>query len=492
MSGLFKSTLIKGNRITDFTQTTATVGVVIPFLYGRAPVDGNVIFAPLPPKENRTVKRQGKGGVKQESFTYTMSYAIAFCRGPIYGYWWIKRNGKIVWTNDPNAPIEDQAYAAKWAQKATFYYGTSSQLPDSTIESHEGSGQVSAFRYLAYVVVEEDDLTDGGGAVPSYEAVPIASPPEFYLTSHPYAQVIYDNTSQNVRPTGGDLRVVLFESDMQEDKIGQALTPTGGELFVVPPPEMIDEVDQSLTPTGGTLFIPPPAYMQPDKVDQSLTPTNGILKVPPQGTEQADPTDQSLTPTGGALTTPVYLNAADKSANITLSGSDLVATRTGAANAYAGVRATQARNASDVDGYYFECVVTAATTSPYVMIGVATLAASLSLAVGGDANGWGYYQELGQKWANNVGTTYGASYTTGDVIGVLLKNGSLYFRKNGVWQNGADPVTETGAAYTGLTGSLYPMVALWRRDAVAHAVTLRFNQASFSGSLPTNVKPWEQ
>ena len=277
MSGLFKSTLIKGNRITDFTQTTATVGVVIPFGYGRFPTDGNVIFAPLPPKENRTVKRQGKGGVKQESFTYTLSYAVAFCQGPIYGYWWIKRNGKVVWTNDPNAPIEDQAYAVKWAQKATFYYGTSSQLPDSTIESYKGSGNVSAFRYLAYIVVEDDDVTDGGGAVPSYEAVPIASPPEAYLTSHPYAQYYIDTVDTKAAVvsvvlhdalwTGFTDEKISYAPDLQGGYLGIALRVITTEEKIAYAPTLVDAY---LKPLVNVCNIEEKISYSPTLVDGSL------------------------------------------------------------------------------------------------------------------------------------------------------------------------------------------------------------------------------
>ena len=73
MSNLFKSTVIKGTKMTDFSSTAAEVGIPLPFGYGRVPVPGNVIFAPMPPVEHRQVKRQGKGGVKQETFTYTLS-----------------------------------------------------------------------------------------------------------------------------------------------------------------------------------------------------------------------------------------------------------------------------------------------------------------------------------------------------------------------------------------------------------------------------------
>lgn len=192
MSGLFGSTVIKGTKITDFSSTSAEVGIPLPFGYGKFPVSGNVIWAPLPPVEHRQVKRQGKGGVKQETFTYTLSYAIAFCKGPISGFWWIKRNGKVVWTQDPNAPVEDQAYAAKWAQRVNFHYGTRTQMPDSVIESYEGAGNVSAFRYLAYITVEDEDVTDNGGAVPNYEACVIRGAARSYTTP-PYPVYNEDN-----------------------------------------------------------------------------------------------------------------------------------------------------------------------------------------------------------------------------------------------------------------------------------------------------------
>lgn len=196
MSGLFGSTVIKGTKLTDFSNTSAEVGKPLPFGYGKFPVPGNVIWAPLPPTEHRQVKRQGKGGVKQETFTYTLPYAIAFCRGPISKFWWIKRNGKIVWSTDPAAPIEDQEYAAKWAERVNFYYGTPDQLPDAVIESHEGAGNVSAFRRTCYFTIEDEDVTDNGGAVPNYEACVVAQG-ILYLTTPPYPVLVEDGYSSN-------------------------------------------------------------------------------------------------------------------------------------------------------------------------------------------------------------------------------------------------------------------------------------------------------
>jgi len=217
MSGLFGTTTIKGTRITDFAQTTATVGVVIPFGYGSFPTDGNVIFAPMPPKEHVSRKKQGKGGVKQETYTYTLSYAVAFCKGPISAYLWIKRNGKIVYTNDPASPVEDKAYSAKWLEKATLYYGTEDQMPDSTMEAYHGAGQVSAHRGIAYVMVEDDNVTDGGGAVPTYEAC-VVTKGITYATTPPYAVEIPLDAYRRVGELiSGELDDTIIEHTLEEE-----------------------------------------------------------------------------------------------------------------------------------------------------------------------------------------------------------------------------------------------------------------------------------
>ena len=189
MGSLFGSITVKGNRLTDLVGQTSAVGRPIPFGYGYCQIDEpNVIWTAGIPKEHVKKKKQGKGGVKTEEYTYTLSYAIAFMAGPVYGFLTIKRGGKVVYTTDPNATIDDKAFAAKWRQKARFYYGTRTQMPDATIESYVGAGRVSAFRDLCYIVVVDDDVTSEGGAVPQYEAVIIASPPDVYVTSKPYYQ----------------------------------------------------------------------------------------------------------------------------------------------------------------------------------------------------------------------------------------------------------------------------------------------------------------
>jgi len=187
---------------------------------------------------------------------------------------------------------------------------------------------------------------------------------------------------------------------------------------------------------------------------------------------------------------PVTWNPSDKSANIALSSGNLVATKQAGGESYASLRATASRPATDSGGHYFEIVITSGSPSPFMQIGVATAGMSLAGSMN-NADGWCYYQEDGSKRHNGVNTAYGASWTSGDVIGVLLKAGRLYFRKNGSWQGGGDPDAETGAAFSGLTGDLFPAAALYRASSPPHVLTARFAADSFSGSLPTGAKAWD-
>lgn len=302
MSGLFGSTTIKGTRITDFAQTSANVGQPIPFLYGRAPVNGNVIFAALPPKETRNVQRQGKGGVKQESFTYTTSYAIAFCRGPIQGYWWIKRNGKVVYSQDPAAPVEDKDYAAKWAAKVMMYNGTSAQLPNSMIESYKGSGRVSAFKYLAYIAIPNEDVTDGGGAIPSYEAVPIASPQEVWITSTPYAQFASQDATTDVKPARVQIQELLQISNAEEAD-QESISLSGGLLSESLSTNFSGEQADAISVSGGELKEMASADFRDSQVD-NITISGGALSAVPTGDTQTDKQLDAIALSGGELKEP--------------------------------------------------------------------------------------------------------------------------------------------------------------------------------------------
>lgn len=303
MSGLFGSTTIKGTRITDFSGTSAEVGLAIAFGYGAYPTDGFIGWAPLPPVEHRQVKRQGKGGVKQETFTYTLSYAVFFCKGPIYGVKWIKRNGKVVYTTDPNAPIEDREYAAKWAQRVNFHWGSRDQLPDSLIESYEGVGNVSGFPDSFYFTIEDEDVTDNGGAPPNYEACVVASPPDIYVTSLPYPVHNAEGVALDISPVGGQLRTILHERFVP-DSVEMQVAAYTGELRDVYIRRYIQEAAAfSIAAVGGSLkSAQQNAEAEPSAVGFSMAAASGQLK---NGlitaTEQKSAVQMTIAPVGGSL-----------------------------------------------------------------------------------------------------------------------------------------------------------------------------------------------
>ncbi|WP_296247939.1 hypothetical protein [uncultured Stenotrophomonas sp.] len=205
---------VRGPRLSDSMAQTSTVGGVIPFGYGRYVTGGNIVWCDRL-IEHVKRQRQGKGASsKTTTYTYTRSYAVGVCQGEIYGFLWIKRNGKKVYTSDPAATAEEKAYSSKWLQKVTLYRGGESQMPDSTIVAVEGAGNVSPFRGLAYIVVENDDLTDLSGAIPQYEFCVVATPPEAYLTSHPYTQYFEDSASITPMFGGASSRALLIELEV--------------------------------------------------------------------------------------------------------------------------------------------------------------------------------------------------------------------------------------------------------------------------------------
>lgn len=191
-----------GPRLEDASSQTSTVGGVIPFGYGVFTTAGNVIWA-ADLVEHRKSERAGKGGgQKNYTYTYTRSYAVGVCKGAISAYLWVKRNGKLIYAADPQGlgaamgwtgeQIADLVEASsKFRQIATLYYGTEQQMPDSTITAVEGVGNVAPHRGLAYIVLENDDVTDLRGAVGQFEFCVKVGAARSYTTP-PYPVYVQD------------------------------------------------------------------------------------------------------------------------------------------------------------------------------------------------------------------------------------------------------------------------------------------------------------
>ena len=83
------------------------------------------------------------------------------------------------------------------------------------------------------------------------------------------------------------------------------------------------------------------------------------------------------------------------------------------------------------------------------------------------------YNNASTSYNGQTGTTYGATYTTNDVIGTALDldTGTITFYKNGVSQ---------GVAYTGISGTFTPMILL-----NTSSISINFGQRPFSYTPPS-------
>jgi hypothetical protein len=104
----------------------------------------------------------------------------------------------------------------------------------------------------------------------------------------------------------------------------------------------------------------------------------------------------------------------------------------------------------------------------------------MNTIVGSTTDSYGYYFN-GQKYNTSSGSAYGATYTTGDTIGVAFdaSAGTLVFYKNG---------TSQGTAYSSLTSGPYYFAVEGRSSTSANDVTMNFGQQAWRYAPPAGFK----
>jgi len=127
--------------------------------------------------------------------------------------------------------------------------------------------------------------------------------------------------------------------------------------------------------------------------------------------------------------------------------------------------------------WYWEVTVTAVGGAGNIGIGDGT-APSASFGLGGVA-GEIAYQSSGNKYTNNSGTAYGATYTTNDIIGVAYDAdaGSITFYKNNASQGAITGFSGTKFAAVGSGGGTNPQYAI------------NFGQQPFTYTAPSGFLP---
>ena len=220
-----------------------------------------------------------------------------------------------------------------------------------------------------------------------------------------------------------------------------------------------------------------------------------------------DLTETNLTTSDQTTDSPTQnfttLNTLRKGPNITLSEGNLKSTYSGGSQSY-GIASQKGVNSGK---FYAECTV---NTRGSQLMFVCVWSEDQYLSVVGNDNpvfkngGVGYRDDTGNVDREDaINQTYGATYTSGDVIGIALdaNTGTVWFSKNGTWQNSATASeiaagTTTNSAVTGLNGSNYNKPSgnfiLGTVSHSGHVSTWNFGQKSFSYTPPTGFSALQQ
>lgn len=146
------------------------------------------------------------------------------------------------------------------------------------------------------------------------------------------------------------------------------------------------------------------------------------------------------------MITYATFNPSDKGSGVTLSSGNLVASSSAGANS--GVRTTISKTTGK---WYWEFTI---TTGSEGLLGVADGSATLSGPPGQDSHAYAYFEVTGQKFYNSALSSFGASFSTGDVIGFALDAdaGIVKIYKNNSLQ-GTITLTGLSAPYFAMIGN---------------------------------------
>jgi Putative phage tail protein len=161
----------EGPRLGDIQVQNASYGVPQPIPYGTVRLAGNLIWTDNITEltEEEEVGGKGGSGTTVSSYTYFGCFAVGLCEGPIAGVRKIWADQKLIYDVD----AANEGPASKYGDVFRFYLGTDDQLPDPTMESVLGAGEVPAYRDLAYIMLgpgHNFPLADFGNRLPNITA----------------------------------------------------------------------------------------------------------------------------------------------------------------------------------------------------------------------------------------------------------------------------------------------------------------------------------
>lgn len=153
-------------KLSDKNVQTSSYGVEIPDVYSEYKIRGNVVWIKgnqLDEHVETTGGGKGGGGPESEIYTYTMTFAVALCLGPIEGVKSVRVGDNLLFdtaSTDMASIISGNNSAAGWK----IYYGTDDQMPDPAMSAALGMANCPAYRGIAYIVFYDLDMTPYGNS----------------------------------------------------------------------------------------------------------------------------------------------------------------------------------------------------------------------------------------------------------------------------------------------------------------------------------------
>lgn len=158
--------VLQGPKIGDAGVQTSAEGVYCPIIYGTAPCSGNIICRGGRTIRTRRDRASKGGGPITETERVYWTYAIRICAGPVAGVTRIWEDEKLVYDIRPQSKILQES--AEFKKRFKLYLGGEGQLPDPSLESFLGAGNVPSYRGRCYIVFGNYDLTDRRESIPNY------------------------------------------------------------------------------------------------------------------------------------------------------------------------------------------------------------------------------------------------------------------------------------------------------------------------------------
>lgn len=232
----------EGPRLSDLKLQGSSYGTPIPIVYGGVRIAGQIVDQTDLVEHKHT--QGGKGGPRTTTYTYTASFLVQICEGPISSIRSIWADKQLIWqvggTDDVPMPCK-------------LFKGSEDQLPSSTFEGVRGVGNVPAYRGTAIGEFTDYLLSNFGNRIPSLEFEVLTTTGDIPIrisTFEPRPEgtgsalfngpVTFDGTLMTVVEWYSDLRWIENRFNISGTFIDQPLNivaqniPDSGGVFTIP------------------------------------------------------------------------------------------------------------------------------------------------------------------------------------------------------------------------------------------------------------------